>query len=266
MRAFRCDADRFRRLRDGVAAWRRDLGFALSFLTRLPVPAAWGMTDAPGRGLRAFPLMGALLGLATGLVYAGLLALSVPPLAAAAVALATLTAATGALHEDGVADCADAFGAAGAETARRLEILKDPRVGAFGALAVTAVFVIRVACVADLSGAQAVLALVAAEGASRAAPALLLWTTPPARPDGLAAAMGTISRAVALTAAALAALLLWSCLGAGLGLVAVGGGGLVLLVVRRAALRRLGGVVGDVLGLGQQACGTAMLLATAATW
>ena len=102
---------------------------AVGFLTRLPVPAARSAPDL-SRAAFFFPLVGALVG---GIAAAtrALADQALPPLPATLLAVTAALIVTGALHEDGLADVADALGAHTTRE-RRLEILKDPRVGAFG--------------------------------------------------------------------------------------------------------------------------------------
>ncbi|MCP6406743.1 adenosylcobinamide-GDP ribazoletransferase, partial [Klebsiella pneumoniae] len=85
------------------------------------------------RNARAFPLAGGILGLLAGVALLIANAISLPPLAAALIAIGALAAMTGALHEDGLGDTADGF--FGASTPdRRLDIMKDSRIGTFAAL------------------------------------------------------------------------------------------------------------------------------------
>ncbi|WP_052711642.1 adenosylcobinamide-GDP ribazoletransferase [Elstera litoralis] len=113
----------------------RRFRLALMFLTRLPVP----INPAPEASEIAeagdmFPLVGTLIGAATGAVFWGLSTLGLPPLVAAATALAAQLLLTGALHEDGLADMADGFGG-GFTRARKLEIMRDSRLGTYGGAA-----------------------------------------------------------------------------------------------------------------------------------
>ena len=106
---------------------------AMAFLTVLPVATSEG---APGErlGRAYFPAIGAVVGLLSAGVFAFLDAFTTPLLAAVA-AVATLALLTGALHLDGLADSADGlFG--GGDVARRLEVMRDPRLGSFGTVAV----------------------------------------------------------------------------------------------------------------------------------
>ncbi|MFZ5750216.1 MAG: adenosylcobinamide-GDP ribazoletransferase, partial [Pseudomonadota bacterium] len=159
-----------------------ELRAALMLLTRLPV---WP-GDAPppvSRALWAFPLAGLAVGALALLVWQGAQGLDLPPAMAAVLALATMVLATGGLHEDGLADCADGLWG-GRDRARRLAIMRDSRIGTYGTLALVLSLAIRGAGIVAL-GAGAGLALLLVSGASRAAPALLLATLPAAREDGL---------------------------------------------------------------------------------
>src|SRR6187200_1791746 len=113
------------RAADAARAEVRATGAALSFLTRLPIGARLGAgAEDLGRAGPAFPLVGAPLGAAVGGV-ASVLEGPCPALVAASVALALGAIATGAIHLDGLADTADALGAASREQA--LGIMRDPR-------------------------------------------------------------------------------------------------------------------------------------------
>lgn len=108
----------------------------LSFLSRLPVPERWSQgldIDRYVRGIVTFPVVGALLGLLSGLVFLAVQAWCGIPLAAlfAVLALALLT---GGFHLDGLADtCDGVFSARRRE--RMLEIMRDSRLGTHGGLA-----------------------------------------------------------------------------------------------------------------------------------
>ena len=108
---------------------------ALRFLTRLPVPFARTLDLPPlSQSMRVFPAAGALIGALTGLLLSGLEWSGLPPLVYGALAVAAGLAVTGALHEDGLADTADGFGG-GKSRERRLEIMRDSRIGTYGTLA-----------------------------------------------------------------------------------------------------------------------------------
>ncbi len=236
-----------------------DIGAALMLLTRLPVPAARAAADRGARAAWAYPLAGLAVGLIAALV--GWLAGALPPALAAGLMLAALVLATGALHEDGLADAADGLWG-GQSRARRLEIMADSRIGSYGVVALVLSLGLRWAALASLSAA-APAALIGAAVLSRAAMPALMWALPNARGTGLSAATGRPSGTTAAAALGLAALAALPFLGATLW------PSLLVLVVATAACgmiarARLGGQTGDVLGAAQQVAEVAILVALAA--
>lgn len=248
-----------------------DLAACLRFFSRVPVPVVNRLDDpsqlpAFSRAAWLVPVAGALLALPPALMLALLGLTDLPPLATSLLAVVLAMMLTGALHEDGLADVADGFfGASRRE--RRLEIMKDSRIGAFGTLALLTGVGLRTVLLAALvervGAVSAALLLILAETASRAA-MVAVWTRlPPARPDGLAAASGQpSSRAAALAlflglAAALFALALLPAAAvlAALALAATAAMGTALL-----ARARIGGHTGDVLGATQQVALVALLV------
>src|ERR1041385_5977641 len=88
------------------------------------------------------------------------------PLISASLAITTSILLTGALHEDGLADVADAFGAR-VEPARAIEIMQDPHHGTYGILALLVSASLRIAAVAAMAPATAVVALTGAPSLRR---------------------------------------------------------------------------------------------------
>ena len=152
---------------------------AVSFLTRVPVGGGIRQPRELAGSVPWFPVVGAGVGLAEAGVYAGARVL-LPPLVAATLAVVAVILLTGAFHEDGLGDTADAF-AGGTDRDSTVRILKDPRLGTFGVLAVAASLLLRVAAVAALPPAAAVAALPAAGALSRAV-AVATMTVLPGRP------------------------------------------------------------------------------------
>ena len=113
------------------------LRLALGFLTTLPTPAVDYDPDAFSRAGGYFPWVGLLLGVILAAVYL-LLDLIFPSPIVAVLAVALWALLTGGLHLDGLADCCDGS-LAPVSPQRRLEIMRDPRVGAFGAIGLTRV-------------------------------------------------------------------------------------------------------------------------------
>ena len=234
---------------------------ALAFFTRLPL---WPATHHPlAATLAGFAPAGALIGLIVGVALAGFGGLGLPTLLAALLAVGCGLILTGALHEDGLADCADALGRADRDQA--LAIMRDSRLGSFGALALILSVTLRAASLAMLPGWVALAALIGAHSFSRAVLGIVLERLQPARADGLGASAGTPSRSDAMLALAVGAgiAVLAGLLFAGIGasLFALAVAGIVALGGLEVARRRFGGYTGDVLGALQQIVETAMLVA-----
>ena len=241
-----------------------DLALAVGFLTIVPVrtraPGARGL----GRAAAWFPLVGAGVGALAG----GVRALAEPalgPLAASALAALALVLATGALHQDGLADTADGLGARGGGPERRLAAMRDSAIGAFGVLALVFWGLLVVSALAPLGDARGFDALLAAGAASRWAALLHARGAPPARPDGLGASFhpGAIPLAVSTALAAAAALLACDPLP---GLAALAAAALAALAVTALARRLLGGRTGDTLGATVALAEVAALLTLVGVW
>jgi adenosylcobinamide-GDP ribazoletransferase len=158
---------------------------------------------------------------------------------------------TGALHEDGLADTADALGS-GATGEEALRILRDPRLGTYGVIAVVVTLVWRILTLASLPPAWALGGLVLAHALGRSAAVVLAAIAEPARADGLGRAAVLEIRPVDTSVATISALGIGS-VAAGVWLVPVVVlAALSLLFWRGLATRRLGGVTGDVLGACEQ--------------
>ena len=145
------------------------LALAVAFLTRLPVgrwaPASVGPAEL-SRAAWWFPAVGVLVGAVAGGVGVLALWLGLDGGPAAVLAVAAGALLTGGLHEDGLADCADALGAHVAPERRR-EILKDPRNGTFGTLALVLATLLAVTLLAPLSQGELVVDLMAAHAIGR---------------------------------------------------------------------------------------------------
>jgi adenosylcobinamide-GDP ribazoletransferase len=244
--------------------WIDDLRIAASLLTRVPMPHPDGAV--PGgltRSQRAFPLVGALIGLAVGIVDVVLLKLGVPPLAAAALALGASAALTGALHEDGLADVGDGFGG-GRDRDAKLAIMRDSRLGTYGTVVLLVGFATRLAALASLPPALAIPALMVAHALGRAAIPLLAAKMPFARSDGLGKNAGRPTTADAITAATIGAILSLFLLPIGTALLALIVAALAAAAVAWLAFRQIGGVTGDVFGAAEQAAEIAVLVMIAA--
>jgi adenosylcobinamide-GDP ribazoletransferase len=249
-----------------------EVRFAIGTFTRVPVtPPATLDAGVAGRGLALGPLVGAGLGLVSGLPLLMTGADLVARLLSATLAVALAAWLTRGLHWDGLADVADGLGSA-APPERTREIMRRPDIGPFGVLALVFTIALQVLSIAQLpAGAPAMAGWILAVTLGRFAVALACgpWSRP-ARADGLGAlVVGTVTPRRLGVAAVLTAvvavvqgatdLLAWSVSLIWAPLAAV----LVAVLLARVAARRIGGTTGDVLGATAELATTAALLAMA---
>lgn len=238
---------------------------AFVFLTRLPLPR---LSEAAARtplarAVWAFPLVGVVVGLITaGALHLAHL-LDLPAAVAVLLAIAAGLLATGALHEDGLADVADGFGG-GATKERKLEIMRDSRIGTYGVLALLVAVGLRWAALTALletaGVAAASAAVVMAAVLSRTAVPLAMAMLEPARGDGLGATAGRTEAAPVAVAVALAAAAAWLLLPHALLAPVFAFGLIAVLLVAGLARRHIGGQTGDVLGAVEQVAGLTVLV------
>lgn len=241
-----------------------DIRACIGFYTRVPIafgPGSGSFADAQW----AAPVAGVVIGLAAALLLGLALRLGLPAPVAAMLALGAAMLIGGALHEDGLADVADGFGG-GRTPERKLEIMRDSRIGTYGAAALIVGILLRwsaLTAIAAQSGWHAGLAMVAAHAASRALFPLFMRLVPPARADGLSAGIGRVGYATARAALAIgaAALLLIGLPGALLAALLLA---ILFVGLKRLAERQIGGQTGDVLGALQQGAETMILIAASA--
>lgn len=245
-----------------LAAWWEDVRTACALLTRLP--ARHGMVSGGllMRAARAFPIVGAGVGLLAAGAYHAALLVGLPAAAAAILALATALLVTGALHEDGLADSADGFGG-GRGREHKLAIMRDSRIGTYGVLALVVAVALKGAALVALPAGHAAGALVAAHIASRAVLPWIMRQERPARSDGLAVAAGRPAAAAVLWSLGLAVIAVLLAQGLATGLIALAAAALVAQLAAWVARRQVGGYTGDVLGAVQQAVEVSVLLVAA---
>jgi adenosylcobinamide-GDP ribazoletransferase len=228
----------------------QDVAAAFQFLTRLPLSWPAYRPDALGRAAKFFPLVG----LAMGGVVAGIYCLLSPHLPAAIVALLIVLFSvliTGGLHEDGLADAADAFGG-GWNRKKILEIMKDSRIGSYGALAIVFSVAARVLLLANLPPASFIQYAIAAEVLCRWTVLPLAAALPSAREQTEDAGQGAriahrISGA-SLTIGTLLAFVMVSYLLRSRMWLPVLAASVVTLLSGIYYKRRIGGITGDCFG------------------
>jgi adenosylcobinamide-GDP ribazoletransferase len=251
----------------------RAFAAAFTFMTRLPLGplAAHDLTDLPASAVY-FPVVGLVVALVGGAVYTGARSIWSAPIAVLLSMCATVLA-TGAFHEDALADAFDGFGG-GWSREQVLAIMKDSRVGSYALVGVSLVLALKFAALYALAASPAsigvVRALIAAHVVGRWSSVLLIRHCPYVRPasEGERPSAGrpfvagvTPGRFIAATALTLIILN-----------VAVGWSAIVPLVISIAVTalagwyfaRRIGGITGDALGAANQIVELAVYLAFAA--
>jgi adenosylcobinamide-GDP ribazoletransferase len=241
-----------------------DVAAALLFSTRLPLPGAPAITGADiARAGWAFPVAGAVVGLIAAAAFWLARIVGLPPLAAAGLTIAASLVATGCLHEDGLADVADSFGAGTRE--RKLEIMRDSRIGTYGVCVLLVSLLLRTGALAAIADpALAAPVLIATHVGARSNMALFMRLVPPTRADGLSVGVGRPPRASAVAGLMIGMVTLGIVLGPAAGLCAI-----VLIAgefafLRWLCIRQIGGQTGDVLGALEQIGEMIILLVAAA--
>jgi len=231
---------------------------AIVFLTRIPIGVGRNGPPQLSRTVPWFPVVGALIGALVGLAYFALSQV-LPASVSAAISVGFGVAVTGAFHIDGLADCADAF-AGGTTVERRLEILKDSRLGTYGTSALALVLLIEMAALAALDPATGLKSLVSAHAIGRAASVCVMVISRKTVREGLGADYISEISSFRCAAGIFAAVVITTLMN--------GTQGLLLLVFALPATvlmwawshRSIGGVVGDSLGAITQLSQTSVLI------
>lgn len=228
-----------------------DVLAAFSLLSRLPVPVDHQRAgERAANAVWAFPLVGASLGAIAGLVAVILQMFLLPSGLTAACALLTLIALSGAMHEDGLADCADGFWG-GHNRARRLEIMHDSSVGAYGVVVLIIFMLAQWSAIESLLYANPILVLAGIGAVSRLPMIFAMWIMPNARNDGLSVGVGmpsTQSVQLSTTLTFLIALIAFGWAGIGVFIIAL----LAAVPLFVIANIKIEGQTGDVLGASQK--------------
>ena len=230
---------------------------ALQFFTRLPIPSWVGYDPSWVRAsARYFSLIGILVGVVTAaILLATALCLPMP----LAVLLSTVAGIllTGALHEDGFADICDGVGG-GSTPLKMIEIMRDPRIGAFGAIGIGLLLAIKVMALSSMSAPMAAWALLLAHPLSRLAATTLIWRMTYAAPDGKASLVSQAMTTPVFFAACLPVLgvffIAWMREAFAIPSLSIAIGAMLIGTVwlARKFQRHLGGYTGDCLGAVQQ--------------
>ena len=241
---------------------------SVQFLSRLPIPDSLANHDKPDfeNNSWSFPLAGIVICLPALAIMITAFLLGLNAEIIAVLTIATQALATGALHEDGLADIADGFGG-GATRERKLEIMKDSNVGAFGAVALVLSFLMRfvlLTSLLDFSIFIAIAGFIAAQTVTRAVQVWFWQSLPAAREDGLSSAFGTPSQQSAQTALLIggSSFLLPLIAGTSIYSLAISIALIILLLVgfRKLCIDQIGGQTGDAIGAVQVLAEIAFLI------
>ncbi|MCH9808193.1 MAG: adenosylcobinamide-GDP ribazoletransferase [Alphaproteobacteria bacterium] len=247
-----------------------ELLLATTLLTRIPVPRFTVQTKADlGSAFWAYPLVGAGVGAVGALAFAACVALGLSALPAVVAALVAMTFATGAFHEDGLADFADGVGG-GLTRDKKLTIMRDSRLGTYGSVALIGYLLLSATLLVEIAssswqpqfgGMAAVFICVGA--LQRAAIGIPLALLQPARSDGLAFETPAPRIRIVGLAFAIAAVLSLIGLGPGAAASTLAATIMAALGVTWMSQRYLGGRTGDALGTSASIAAIAVLFALA---
>jgi adenosylcobinamide-GDP ribazoletransferase len=245
--------------------WRLFL-VALQFLTRIPVRSFENFETAwLDRSAKYFPLVGAIVGSIAGFVILATTALLPQPLPLL-FGMAVAIGVTGAFHEDGLADTADGLGG-GQTRERRLEIMKDSRIGTYGALSLIVMLAVKATALYAIGPIALVLAYIAAHAAARLATVIVIRLMPyagdvdAAKVKPLATGVTGQELAVAVAFGLAPGLLLLSFATFSIAIVTAS---IAAALLAAQARRLIGGYTGDILGAIEQVFETIFLVAAAA--
>jgi adenosylcobinamide-GDP ribazoletransferase len=238
---------------------------AVQYFTRIRVPAWVGHAQEQLAGaVRYFPVVGLIVG-ASGAATLWLAALVLPTPLPAILATIVTVLMTGAIHEDGLADTCDGL-AGGATRERALEIMKDPRIGVFGAIALILMLLLKISALSVMPVWTAMAALIAAHAFSRFCAVLISFA-------GRYVGSAERSRAAPVVQRVKSSDVMIAALFGLPALVLCGREAIVAVVVAlvllgllfRWCVQRIGGYTGDTLGAAQQITETGFYVALLAT-
>jgi adenosylcobinamide-GDP ribazoletransferase len=244
-------------------AWRNFL-LALGFFTRIPVPSVLDFQETDlNRAVKYFPLIGYIVGLIGVVAFYLAMQVFTHPIAVL-ISMAATIFATGAFHEDGLADSADGLGGVWGR-AQVLAIMQDSRLGTYGAIALFMGLMAKYQLLAAMHADTVMAVLICAHALSRLSAVWLMAALPYARPSGKAKPLATEVSRVDLWVANIFGLLpllvllvlIENSLGSwratlSLLLLLLGSVGAVWWWWRMLLKRKLGGYTGDTLGAIQQ--------------
>lgn len=233
----------------------KDLKVALAFLTRIPI--SHGPQISLRRSAALFPLVGAFIGLVGGSVFY-LSSAILPTLVSASISILVTVAITGAFHLDGLADICDGL-IGGWNRAERLKILKDSRHGTYGVVAISLQLILQVSLLSALSPRDGLLTLIVLHTVSRLVPIFLMLIPATSGHDGMGA---SVSREIGMKEPLFGSLITVLLIVPLMGLNFIIMSAILFLALSIFVLwviRKIGGVLGDAFGAGEQISETLVL-------
>jgi adenosylcobinamide-GDP ribazoletransferase len=237
-----------------IDAWR--------FLTVIRVPGPFGHPEEFGASATFFPVVGLVLGAIVAAVDY-LFQYIWPTTITSALAIVALILMTGGMHLDGLMDSCDGlFGRR--DPVRRLEIMRDSRVGSFGVLGAISLLLVKYATIVTLVGSWRVEGLIMAPLLSRWTMSLALWYFPYGRSEGIGTAFKQSLRWPHVLIGGIFALVVAIVVGWFVGIVLFIIAAVVTMFLGWYICTRIPGLTGDSYGAINEIVEVALLLAVAA--
>jgi len=231
-----------------------DIAAAFLLLSRIPVKYQFAKDSPPdfNSSLWAFPLVGLVIGTFGGIMLTFASFLGLPLLVCGGLSVSVMAMATGAMHEDGLADTADGFGG-GRDVDDKMRIMHDSHIGSYGVLALCISTIIRISLFASIAGLDlsnlALIGLVAAIAAAARWQILIALRAFPIAADAKLAKVTGQPSMIAIFAAAFLWVVPLACFVVPIAAVIAGIATLlVCLGLGRIAMRQINGISGDVMG------------------
>lgn len=242
-----------------------DLRAAFMLLTRIPV--RWDKETPPdlNRCLWTYPIVGMVVALVGVCVYGGGIFIHLPNGVSVLLSIAVMIIVTGAFHEDGLADTLDGFGG-GLTAEKKLEIMRDSRIGTYGGLGLIIVIGLKAAVLWSMAYYQFMAALLVGASLSRFMIILILRILPPAREGGLSVNAGRPSNNTILVGLSTPLLISMLLLDLRTSLIVVAVAVIITWLFSRFTFKQVGGFSGDILGATQQISEVAIFLTLASLW
>ncbi len=220
---------------------------SMALMTVLPVPYPASISaQEQRRTIYLYPLARLVIGI---LLWVLIVLLPDSPMLVSAMVLTVWVVLTGALHLDGLADCADAWMGGLSDREKTLRILKDPLCGAMAVVTLIMILLVKFAALAAILQQEGQLLLLVIPVLARCTPLYLFWRLDYVRIGGLGSSLSPVKTDLPWLKVVLAIVILLTLISAGWSALLLLALVLALcMLVSHASRRRLGGFTGDVAG------------------